>query len=272
MSARRRYSFPVAAVDEDERNVRQVGRGVAGVVDLDEAAAVGADLVIVDLVDDQLRRTGRRRRWRASVLAREDDRAVDLGLDGDGALGRRARRAGDPVQGLDRSDRPARTRRPCRPRGPGRAYRPGLAARPGVTLGAGRSGSPVLAVRARRPGRPGRALNVPAQRLLRPLARLAGGRDQQDAGLVPAGLDHAIDHRRVRPRGGAADRERENGHAERESAQEQPSDPCRHRSSSSAGRSRDSHARGPPPVSKTARTGRNRRFRASNSHTLDTLP
>ena len=54
----------VGAVDEDERDPGEVDRGRAGVIQLHEAVAVGPDLVVVDLVQDEARRRRWRRRWR----------------------------------------------------------------------------------------------------------------------------------------------------------------------------------------------------------------
>ena len=225
---------PGAAVDEHERDAREVGRGVAGVVDLDEAAGVGADLVVVDLVDHELGGPGRRRRWRASVLARQHDRAVDLRLDGDRALRRRARRAGDPVQRLDRRDRSARTGRPCRSRRPGRACRPGLAARPGVALAPAGPGAPSLPSVPAGPAGPAGPCTFQLSACSERLHGFPAEGIEQDAGLVPAGLDHAVVDGRVEPRRRtrASDRECERDHAERDGAHCQPSNPSRHRSSS----------------------------------------
>ena len=117
-----------AAVDEDERHAAQVGRARAGVVDLDEAAAVGADLVVVDLVDHELgpraeaavrpppRTSGRSRRrspsrprpcpaCRRSSCTRSRPEP-------------RSRRSSRHRPGAGRADRTCRADRAARPRGP----------------------------------------------------------------------------------------------------------------------------------------------------------
>ena len=70
---------PVGAVDEDQREPLEVGRAEPGVVQLDESAGVGTDLVVVDLVQDEDRQRLRRRR----VLAPGLDDAARVGPDDD---------------------------------------------------------------------------------------------------------------------------------------------------------------------------------------------
>jgi hypothetical protein len=111
----------VAAVDGDEIDVGEVRSRVAGVVDLDEALGVGADLVVIDLVDHQLRLPRRRRRrWRRRRLVLGNARERDVAVLGDRdpdltgrVVGGHARNA---VQvGKARDDRSRVALRPRRP-------------------------------------------------------------------------------------------------------------------------------------------------------------
>jgi hypothetical protein len=113
---------------------------------LDEAARISADLVVVDLVDHESRRRGRRRRS-GSSLAREHDRAVHLRFEGHRSLCVVARGAGDAIEHIDRVD---------------------------LSDGSGRPGGSL------RTGRACRAAHVPGERLLRLLAGLSRRRDEEE--------------------------------------------------------------------------------------------
>ena len=131
-----------AAVDEHQRDARQVGRTVSGVVDLDEPAAVGADLVVVDFVEHELGPGRRGRRRPVLRLAGQHDRAVDLRLDRD-------RRRACRRSSCSRSRRGPRSSRSSRLPDPGGPCRPARTGRPRLSARAW------LACRARRPGRAG---------------------------------------------------------------------------------------------------------------------
>jgi hypothetical protein len=185
---------PVRAVDEDEREPGEVGRLGAVVPELDEAVGVRPDLVVVDLVEHDRAAGGRWRRRRATLLATQHDRTVDLRLDGDRAGAPARARAADAREILDLLDLTGRPGRPCRP---GRADRADRAFGTYRACGAGRSS------------------DVPRHRLLGPFARLALGRDEQVTGLVAARGDHALGDGGVERRDRAADGDRERDEGER---------------------------------------------------------
>ena len=107
----------VAAVHEHERDPVERCRSRAGVGDLDEAAGVGTDLVVVDLVDHESGVTGGRRR-RPARLARQGDQVGGRRADLDVAVGAVERLAGRARKRVDRADSragiPLRAGRPCR--------------------------------------------------------------------------------------------------------------------------------------------------------------
>ena len=110
---------PVATVHENERDAVEHDRGCGRVRDLDEATRVRADLVVVDLVDDEparRRRRGRRRRRSASAL--ELDHVAGSRGDRDRARGSVLPRARRAFEGAQRGERGAlrshRSRRSCR--------------------------------------------------------------------------------------------------------------------------------------------------------------
>jgi hypothetical protein len=218
----------VAAVDQHEGEPGQVDGLGAVVAQLDEAVAVGTHRVVVDLVDHDLGVAAGGRRRRCPAFAREHDRAVHLCLDGDRSSGLLRGRAGDAVQALDRGDRTGGTGGAGRAGGAGWTGLSLRSGRPGCTVGAGRTGRACSACRA---------CHVPLQGLLRSLAGLPGRRDEQEAGLVPACLDHRVGERRVETGCGRSDRDGERCEADQGGAQRRPSNPCPskpclHRSSS----------------------------------------
>jgi hypothetical protein len=110
----------VAAVDGDEIDVREIGGLVVGVVELDETVGVGADLVVVDLVDDELRMTGGGGGGTSSathVSETSPFAAVVTLISPATFIGSDAR---DSVEGAETRDDGSwvtlRTRRACRPR------------------------------------------------------------------------------------------------------------------------------------------------------------
>ena len=189
------------------------------------------------------------------LFAGEDDRAVDLRLDRDLPCASSVSRARDPVERVDRRDRTARPR----PRWPDRGRR-------GRSPGGPRSDQAPRPCR-RASGRACRALDVPAEGLLGALAGLAGGGQEQEAGLVPARLDDAVDGAASSP---AVAPPTVSARATTPSASTVQWIRLLIVSSSWTGRSRDSPGARGCLVSETARAGRFGRFRAAIAHTRHT--
>ena len=220
----------VGAVDEDERQPIELGRAEPGVVELDEPARVGSDLVVVDLVQNHVRRRLRGRRRKAG----EGDDAAGFGSDDQDAR--------QPGDGRARGAAERRDRR-----------------RPG------------------RPWRSGSAADVPLQRLLVAGARDAGrGHPERARRLVAAGTDHVVVEPCLEHRAGRRTGEDEHRRCDHTRAEHSSPSVSLHRSSSRAGRSRDSCARARRPVSETARPVPKGRFCArigtQSTHSRDRNP
>ena len=175
MSALRPYSVPSPPLTSTSAVRVERGRGGAGVRDLDEPARVGADLVVVDLVDHEPRVARWRRRTGAGLAGEHDQ------------IGRRAPTSTWPaapsnvLHGVPASASIERD------------------PRPGITL---RARGPCRARRACRAGRP---LDVPRDV---GLVALAGVGAEDDADEAVPGVAARLDRRRGvsgrgRQRGGA---------------------------------------------------------------------